>query len=424
MDALKRERDERGSALLISLLVLLSLTLIGGLFMAQTKTETQIAGHDVRWNQALYHAEAGYGEVLARMSDARDTTNFIGETGGWTGNPGWGRYVVLTGGESADDPGYGDTESDNLDNDDDGQVDENDEHYPEVATAQSGNTVSYPWAKVRYKLTPANQVVLYGDHDRNAQTPPVENIVRGFPVIQVTAQGTQGTANRTLEVEAIKVPLQIVDAATYAEDDDFAFNGTQFLISGQDWDPDTGMVVPGNPDVPGIMTTGDPNAIEGALNQQQQNNVEGSGAEPSVDPSPIDLDLQALRDEYLSFVEHTIPQGTYSDVSWGSRTEYTVVHCTGDMHVSGGGASGGGLLIVDGDFDCSGQFTWYGLVLVLGDITFTGGGSGIHIWGCVLTQGGIDQQTVSGNADIFYSSIALQRLTAVAPYQVTAWQEL
>jgi hypothetical protein len=35
-----------------------------------------------------------------------------------------------------------------------------------------------------------------------------------------------------------------------------------------------------------------------------------------------------------------------------------------------------------------GQFTWYGLVLVLGDITFTGG-SGIHIWGCVLTQGGM-----------------------------------
>jgi Ni/Co efflux regulator RcnB len=105
MDALKRERDERGSALLISLLVLLSLTLIGGLFMAQTKTETQIAGHDVRSNQALYHAEAGYGEVLARMSDHRDTTNFIGEVSGWSGNPGWGRYVV-TGGESADRSGW------------------------------------------------------------------------------------------------------------------------------------------------------------------------------------------------------------------------------------------------------------------------------------------------------------------------------
>ena len=424
MHTFKSNGSERGSALLISLLVLLSLTLIGGLFMAQTKTETQVAGHDVRWNQALYHAEAGYGEVLARMSDVRDTTNFIGEAGGWASNPGWGRYVVLSNNASADDPDYTETESDNLDNDGDGQVDESGEAYPEVATAQSGNTVSYPWAKVRYKLTPGDQVVLYGDHDRNAETPPVENVVRGFPVIRVTAHGTQGTANRTLEVEAYKVPFQIIDAATYAEDDDFQFNGTQFLISGQDWDPDTGLVVAGNPDVPGILTTGDPNAISGALNQQQQNNVEGQGPEPSVQLSPINLDLQALRDAYVSYAEYTIPQNTYSNVSWGSRTEYTVVHCTGDMHVSGGGAQGGGLLIVDGDFDCSGQFTWYGLVLVLGDITFTGGGSGIHIWGCVLTQGGIDQQTVGGNADILYSSIALQRLTAIAPYRVASWQEL
>ncbi len=418
----ENRQRERGSALLISLLVLLSLTLISGLFMAQTKTETQIAGHDMRWNQALYHAEAGYAETLARMSDHRDSTNFIGQVSGWGSTPGWGRYVVLGSGESANDPDIAETETDNLDNDGDGQVDESGESYPEVLTRQANNVVSYPWAKVHYKLTQTNQVVLFGDHDRNMQTPPIENVMRGFPVLVVTSCGTQGAANRTIEVEAIKMPFQVIDAAIYSEDDDYQFNGTQFLISGGDWDPDTGLLT-ANPEVPGILTTGDPLNITGGLSPQQQNNIEGDGSEPSVQSSPVNMDLQALRDEYVAFAEHVVPQGTYANTAWGTRTEYTVVHCTGDMHTSGG-VNGGGLLIVDGDFDCSGSFTWYGMVLVLGDITFTGGGAGIHIWGAVLSQGGIDQQTVGGNADILYSSIALQRLTAISPYSVTTWREM
>ncbi len=423
MHAISKRHDERGSALVISLLILLSLTIIGGLFMAQTKTETQIAGHDMRWSQSLYHAEAGYAEVLARMTDARDSTNYIGQPGGWATSPGWGRYVVLASGEAAGDPDYATTQNDNLDNDDDGQIDEDGERYPEILTRQGQNAVSYPWAKVHYKLA-GNQVVLFGDHDNNSQTPPVENTARGFPVLVVTACGTQGSASRTVEVEAVKLPFNVIDAATYCEDDDFQFNGTQFLISGRDWDPDTGMMIPGNPEVPGILTTGDPLQITGALNAQQQNNVEGDGSEPSVQSSAVNMDLQAIRDEYVAYAEYTVPAGTYDSVVWGSRTEYTVVHCTGDMHTSGGGASGGGLLIVDGDFDCSGQFTWYGMVLVMGDITFTGGGAGIHIWGTVLSQGGINQQTVGGNADILYSSIALQRLASLSPYEVAAWQEL
>jgi hypothetical protein len=56
------------------------------------------------------------------------------------------------------------------------------------------------------------------------------------------------------------------------------FNGTQFLISGQDWDPVTGTVVAGNPEVPGIITTGDSTVTTSNLSGQQQNNVEGTGS--------------------------------------------------------------------------------------------------------------------------------------------------
>jgi hypothetical protein len=413
--------NQRGSAMVISLMTLVLLTMVGTYFLAQTKTETQIAGHDQRSVQALYSSEAGFGEVLARMVDSADSTHYIGETGGYT--PGWGRYIVQAAGNSQDDPDYADTESDGLDNDGDGTADESGERYPEVLTEQTGNPIDYPWVNVRYKKNSTGQVILFGDHDDDLLTRPQFNIVDGFPVILVTSLGSRGSANRTVEIEAVKVPFQILDTAVYAEKDNFKFNGTQFLVSGQDWDPVTGTATGPNPEVSGILTVGDPANIEDALTSNQTNNVEGTGAEPSVDTAPVTLDLDAMAEAYAAYCDQVIPGGTYSGVSWGGYDDYTSVHCTGDMHISGN-LTGGGLLIVDGDFTCSGGFTWYGVVLILGDMTFTGGGSSIHIYGSTLVKGTASDQTVSGNANLLYSSAALSKMTALSPYQVLNWREI
>jgi hypothetical protein len=425
MRGIKVRSAERGSAMVISLLVLLVLTMVGTMFLVQTKTETQISGHDMRSTQALYNAEAGYAEVLARMADMRDTTNYIGQaTGAWTTDPGWGEYVVAANGDAALDPDYAASETDGLDNDGDGQVDEGGERYPEIASKQTGSdAIGYDWVKVRYKLNATSQVVLFGDHDSDLSTPPRMNLTRGYPVIVVTSHGDQGSANRTVEVEAVKYPFETVDAAIYTEDDNFQFNGTQFLVSGKDWDPETGAEIPGNPEVPGISTTKDPSNISGSLNAQQQNNVEGSGTDPSVTTSTVDLDLQAMADQYSTLATVILPSGTYSNQSWGDYDNYVVAYCQGDMATSGQ-CSGAGLLIVNGNFDCAGTFIWYGAVLVLGDINFTGGGYGIHIFGTVMCQGGITEQVVGGNADVKYSSAALARLAMLTPYVVSSWHEL
>lgn len=413
--------NQDGSAMVIALLTLVLLTMVGTLFLAQTKTETQISGFDMRSSQALFNAEAGYAEVLARM-DAADSANYIGEPLG-TITPGWGRYLVLAAGNGSRDPEYTYTETDTLDNDGDGIVDESGERFPEVLTRQAANPINYPWAKVEYMKNATGQVVLYGDHDGNLSTPHRLNLTKGAPVIIVTAEGGQGTARRVIEVQAVKRPFEMVQSSVYSESDDFQFNGTQFMVSGQDHDPVTGAPVPGAPEVPGIMTTGDPTAIQGDLAAMQQNNVEGDGGEPSVASAPVDLDLEALADEYRPYAEYVVPTGTYDSMEWGSYGDYTVVNCTGDLHISGS-VEGGGLLIVDGDFRCSGSFTWYGVILVLGDMTWTGGGSDIHIYGATLVQGGTDDQTVSGNADLYYSSAALNRLNFIAPYTVMNWREI
>jgi hypothetical protein len=422
----RERRTERGTALILSLLALLCLTLVGGLFVANTKTETQLAGHDMRYNQALYNAEAGCAEVLTRMSNLRsDSLNYIGQVGqnAWVTQPGWGRYLVLADGSSAQDPTYTSTETDGLDNDGDTIIDEAGEVYPEVATVQTGEAVNYPWVKVHYKRNAGNQVVLYGDHDHNPSTAPIQNLTQGFPVILATSEGMQGVAMRRIEIEAVKRPYQTVAAATYSEDDTFTFNGTQFLVSGRDWDPDTGLPLVGGTEVNGILTTEDPNNIANALAGNQINNVEGAGPEPSVQHTPVNLDLQALAEEFSGIANVTLGGSTVTGPSWGDNNNYMIVHCTGDLHVSGNG-EGGGILVVDGDFDVSGQFTWYGLVIVLGDMRYTGGGAGVHIYGSTLVQGGISDQTVSGNADLLYSSIALNRLAYFARYQTVSWHEL
>jgi hypothetical protein len=422
MSTRHRLQNENGTAMVIALMALVVLTILGTLFLAQTKTETQIAGLDQRSNQALVHAEAGYGEVLARMSDSKDSVNYIGPPPyQWATQRGWGRYLVLANGNSSQDPNRNRTASDGLDNDLDGSTDEGDEVYPETLTRQGGDAINYPWVQVHYKLNGANQVVLFGDHDKDINTPPQANLQYGLPMIVVTAFGGQGTAQRTVEVEAVRPPVEILDGALYSEVDNFTFNGTQFLVSGLDHDPVTGAAIVGGTEVPGMLTTGNPDNITSALSGQQVNNVEGVGGEPSITRADVDVDLQALHDTYVAQAEVTLPPDTYSGMSWGDLDHYTCVYCTGDMHISGN-CSGGGILIVDGDFVLSGSFTWYGVVLVMGNVTFTGGGSGIHIYGSCLTQGALT--SIGGNADIFYSSEALNRLNALSPYVVYNWREL
>ena len=414
-------RDERGTGMVLSLLILLVLSAVGLGSVLQSKTETRIAGNELRRSQSLFNAEAGVAEGIARMQDP-DSMEFVGEAPG-TVSPGWGVYVVDETGASLDDPNIAALATDGLDNDLDGETDEQGERYPEVMTLQTDtDAIPYPWVRVEYRRDPAGQIVLFGDHDSDPATPPIMNLAVGAPALRVSSEGRRGTARRCVEIQAAKPPLSIVHAAIYAEDDDFKFNGTSFLISGQDWDPVVDQVVGGNPEFPGISTTLNPNEIVDALHNNQTNNVEGDGAEPSVNQSAIDLDLQAMVDTWALDADIVAPSGTYSNVNWGDVDDYMVVHATGDIHLSGN-VTGGGVCVIDGDLDCTGQFTWYGLVIILGDIRFSGGGAGTHIFGSLLVQGGFDQQVVGGQADIKYSSAALEGVQEQRSYKVISWRE-
>ena len=92
---------ERGNVMVGALLMLLLISAMGISYVALSKTETGIAGSEQRHVQSMYNAEAGIGEALMRMSSDDDTTTFIGEDPDSTPTPGWGVYLVQTGGSSS-----------------------------------------------------------------------------------------------------------------------------------------------------------------------------------------------------------------------------------------------------------------------------------------------------------------------------------
>lgn len=423
---LKALGNERGNVMVGALLMLLLISAMGVSYVALSKTETGIAGSEKRHVQSMFSAEAGVAEAVMRMS-SNDTTIYFGQNPNAAPTPGWGRYLVQSNGNSSQDPDYDATLSDSLSNDGDVAVDEASEHYAEVLSLQDNDhRLPYPWVRVAYRMSSTNQVVLYGDHDLNASTDPRPNLVRGFPILKVASEGNQGTSQRQIEVEAVRAPFTVPNAAIYSESDNFAFNGTQFLISGQDWDPVTDTVVPGASEVKGIETTANPTNIISQLGNNQLNNVEGSGAEPSVATATVNFDIPALIAQYAPLADNVHGGGTISNGSipdWGGWNDYRIVHVTADLHITGD-VSGGGLLLLEGDLTCTGQFIWYGLIINTGEIAFSGGGSGIHLFGALMSQGGISTNSVGGNADIKYSSAALSKLTAFNPYRVSAWTEL
>jgi len=430
--SLRRGRGpEAGNTLVVAVLVLFLLTALGVSYVAVTKGEKQIAGNQAVGTQAFENAEAGISEVLGRMSNpnALPAGTYIGQPVG-TVNPGWGKYVVNDPGGSGNDPQYNATTADGLDNDVDAAVDESSEHYPETGSKQfsiaSTDRLDYPWVKVRYKLNAANQVVLFGDHDNNPTTPPRENLVRGLPKLIVTSAGRRGLGNKIVTVEAVKWPLPPVPGSVYTEGQ-MNFNGNAFYVDGHDHNYTAPYdTVTGAPPLPGISTPNDPNAIESQLNGQQADNVQGTGSDPSVESSNVNLDLQAMATSWSDAADITLVgnQNNPSTTGWGSvspTVDLKIIHVAGDLHISGG-ATGAGVLVVDGDFTLSGTFNWNGVVLCLGDVTVTGGGTAKQIVGAMMVQGTLSgTSTMNGNIKMLYSSAMISQLNSLTRYEVSSW---
>ncbi|HET9951051.1 MAG TPA: pilus assembly PilX N-terminal domain-containing protein [Candidatus Eisenbacteria bacterium] len=420
---------EAGNTLVVALLILFLLTAVGISYVAVTKGEKQIAGNQLSASQAFQSAEAGISEILVRMSNPNQGyPSYLAQDPG-TYTPGWGWYVVNDPGAGSLDPQYDATLTDGRDNDGDAAVDESSEHYRERGSLNSSGSIplnerlDYPWVKVRYKLDSGGNIVLFGDHDNNPTTPPVENTTRGIPKIIVTAQGRRGVGSKIVTVEAVKWPLPPVPGSVYTEGP-ITFNGNAFFIDGHDHEPTAPYdTVASSTPLLGISTPNDPSIISDAIIGQQADNVDGSGGSPSVGSSNVNLDLPALAAAWSQLADITLsgPLNNPSTAGWGSIGDLKIVHVAGDLHISGN-ASGAGVLVVDGNFDLTGTFNWNGVVLILGDVTVAGGGTAKQVVGAMMVQGTLSgASSMNGAIKLLYSSAMISQLNALTPYEVSSW---
>ena len=98
-----------------------------------------------------------------------------------------------------------------------------------------------------------------------------------------------------------------------------------------------------------------------------------------------------------------------------------VTYVSGSVQLTAN-ATGAGVLVIDGDLDIHGGLNFYGLILVRGQVTFTGGGSSgtnlngailagqdVTNTGCASGQTTCDEgDTVGGNVNLQYDSCALR----------------
>lgn len=420
-------RSDAGNAMIVALLILFLMTSLGISYVAVTKGDKQIAGNQMTAAQAFEYAEAGISETLLRMSDPTEPPpTYLGQpVGSYTA--GWGKYVVNDPGNSGLDPQYNATLSDGLDNDIDAKTDEPSEHYPETGSKQNwlplATKLDYPWVKVRYKLNGANQILLFGDHDNDPTTPPRENTTRGVPELIITAAGRKGVGAKTVTVEAIKWPLPPVPGSVYTEGN-MNFNGNSFYIDGHDHayaaPYDT---ISGAAPLSGISTPNNVTPITNALTNQQTDNVQGAGADPSVQSSPVNLDLPAIAASWSQIADITYngDQNNPSTATWGTVTDLKVVHIAGDLDLSSNG-TGAGVLVIDGDFKMGGTFNYNGVIIVLGDVDIVGGGSAKQVVGGIMVQGTLTGTTnVNGNVKLLYSSAMINQLYALTRYEISSW---
>ena len=87
------------------------------------------------------------------------------------------------------------------------------------------------------------------------------------------------------------------------------------------------------------------------------------------------------------------------------------------------GATGCGILVVEGDLDASGDFSWYGIIIVTGAFRFTGGGNK-NITGAVITGSSTDGDLIGGNTSIIYCSTATESQTQNRALPILSWKEV
>jgi hypothetical protein len=200
--------------------------------------------------------------------------------------------------------------------------------------------------------------------------------------VVVRSVGVNGTSSQIIQSGMTKTYDLADGAVSLKGNSRVSFGGNSFFISGLDYDPASGQVLPGTRPRLGIAVSSESAvaAVWDSLSNEQRVNIQNSsGAAISLSDSlptsaVATLAEQACKD--ANALKQSIPaDGTLSVTGsvWGSRLN-PQIRCVdgfagaGDALVLSGDSSGAGILVVkNADLVVNGAFRWEGLIVVTGE---------------------------------------------------------
>ena len=397
---------ERGVALIMAMLVLLVLSIMAIMMMMNVTLNRQVAGLDVRGTQALAVSEAGISEALSRLRNGDITLP--------TNNPKAVAQIFLANAGSVPVVGTDTTA---------------------IETRQpAGSWLPYSTPNkspdvltVQFKTNNARNQIYYYD----ATLPTPINTTSGLPIYQITCTGQQGTSRRRVVAEVIQKPYLALTKAALTGNQDIRFIGNA-VVCGYNHSADTPTAAGENGrfggnscmpyegvggDLPGSWTT-DSTWNGGVATQAGQPFANVSGG-TGFYPGPWAM-LGMSQADFMSWI------GPGSSTT-GSANGIIYLDNDGTAQNQSGsfayhGASGEGLMYVDGDLTLNSTFVYRGLIYVEGDLKMNGQA---WILGGLVVRGRSEIRQ-NGGATILYSSDAISRALARygGQFVTLSWREV
>jgi Tfp pilus assembly protein PilX len=410
----QRLGDEKGLVLVVSLMMVAVIILLGTTAVMTTSTDLKISANYRTGSQAFYVAEAGIEEARRRLK-IDDPASAFAIPDSHPTQTGWAAYI----GAEAKATGKGYNSGNSM--------------MSRYATIQPSSPTPLDYTVKIVHATNAAGNLLYwydsdgnGLSDRNTTPSPNRNIYR------ITGYGAAGNATQVIEVEIARRPPINVPGALYVEAPTNIIGNAHVL----------GVDQCGGASKPGITTTLAASTVDCSNNSEVTGSDSPTGDPPSVAANAPNMDVEAMIDQMKGSANYSYHiSGTQTGMNWGTPTPGATLQNPSSCSVKNvvyydtrdgsgnptelklaGGTQGCGILIIDGDLDINGGFSWYGVVLVRGSVKYTGGGNK-NVTGGMVTGGSVIADVVGGNANIVYCSSAVNNQTANAPLQRLSWKE-
>lgn len=412
MNGVQVQTNERGFALVVSMLILLVMTLLGLVLMSSVVLNRSLAGNDQRMRQSLNISEAGVGEAMSRirnletLMDPAVPTNVCQVFNTVAGSvPALGADSVgLATGQTAGS-------------------------YLNYSTTGRGPDV----LTIAWKKDPTGTKVMRYDGAQN----PAVNATSGLPIYVITSTGRVGTTRRSVVTEVIQKPFTASVRGAMAADIPIDFIGNAAICGFNhsadtpynDGDKGRTLTVPSpdphhcldnetglGGDLPGAWSTG---AVTGGGAAAATGNPSGfAQGQVGFYAGPWET-FGMSQAEYWSWIG--APSTTPPD--WNGIRYYDNNSTTQDKsaNLALHSVDGEGFLYVDGDLNVNAGFHYKGLIYVEGDFNINGAA---WILGGVIVKGRSSIKA-NGGMTILYSSDAISQSLAKygGQFVTLSWRE-